>query len=117
MSTSSAVAVGADLLWKAYAAHKVLEPRVGAEQIESGRSKRQHIEAVLVSPFQQTHGLIFVVQACVDQSFGRGIGEPVIRPALQLVQQFECVIGPAGRDVRIGKNGVIQLPQDPSDAG
>ena len=95
MLTPGPVALGPDLLLKTYAAHKVLEPCVGAERSESGRSKRQHIEVVLVSFFQQADGLIFVIQTGVDQSLGRGIGEPVIRPALQLVQQSECFIGPA----------------------
>jgi len=56
-----------DFLGKAAAAHQLPKPPVGAQRIESRRSKRQRIKAVLVSLFQQGHRLIFVVQTCIDQ--------------------------------------------------
>src|SRR5215469_14615808 len=76
----------AQVLWKAAAAHQVPKPPVGAQRIESRRSKRQRIKVVLVGLFQQGHRLIFVVQTCVDQGLVGGIREAVIRPAFQLVQ-------------------------------
>ena len=86
MSKPLLVRIVRGLLRKADATHQVLELWVGAQRIESRRSKRQGIKAVLVSPFQQGHRLIFVVQTGVDQGLLRSVGEAVIGAALQFVQ-------------------------------
>jgi hypothetical protein len=77
---------------EAYAADKVLEPRVGAQRVEGGPQEDRRVKALLVGFFQPGHCLILFVQTYIHQS---NLGSILFGSILQITQYLYGFLSPA----------------------
>ena len=70
------------------AAHKLLEPRIGAEGIEARSQEDTRIKSFFKAFFEPNHCLGLITESCIDHGNFRGMRIAGARAFLQISQQL-----------------------------
>src|SRR5258708_19438938 len=70
------------------AAHKLLEPRIGAEGIEARSQEDTRIKSFFIAFFEPSHCLVLITESCIDHGNFRGMRIAGARALLQIAQQL-----------------------------